>query len=271
MPILIVVAAELPSAVAVTTAVAIAASSATGIAIRRRRLVCRMNPPASTGRTRATVNDRPGKRKKPRTASALPLWGSTGRVAFLEDAALDLPHRTLRNLVDEVDPARPLERRQRGRAPAEVGHLLVRQRRVTANDERRDHLTPTLVGQAGDDDVGDPGTEREHRLDLERVDVLPAADDHVVGAPDDVEITVLVAVAEVAGEVPAVPEHSCRCLVGAQIAGECVGDGRPGDVLAESARLHLSGVHGSGVGAGGDQQKLLRRRAAPDRPRLAVE
>jgi hypothetical protein len=51
----------------------------------------------------------------------------------------------------------------------------------------------------------------EHVLDLERMDVLAAGDDHVVDATLDPEVAVLVDPAGVAGVVPAVPN---RLLVG---------------------------------------------------------
>ena len=44
----------------------------------------------------------------------------------------------------------------------------------------------------------------EHLLDLARVDVVAAADDHVLLAVDDVEVAVLVLAADVAGGEPAV-------------------------------------------------------------------
>ena len=49
------------------------------------------------------------------------------------------------------------------------------------------------------------GVVVERLLDLPRVDVVAAADDHVLHAVDDEEVAVLVAVAEVAGVEPAAP------------------------------------------------------------------
>ena len=47
---------------------------------------------------------------------------------------------------------------------------------------------------------------QQHRLDLERVDVLAARDDHVLGAVDHGEVAVLVGGDDVAGAVPAVDQ-----------------------------------------------------------------
>ena len=60
----------------------------------------------------------------------------------------------------------------------------------------------------------------EHVLDLERVDVLAARDDHVVDATDDPEVAVVVEPARVARVVPAVAD---RLRVGVRtvpVAGE---------------------------------------------------
>ena len=61
---------------------------------------------------------------------------------------------------------------------------------------------------------------REDVLDLERVDVLAARDDHVVEPAVDPEVAVVVEVAGVAGVVPAVADR-LRVGVGAvPVAGE---------------------------------------------------
>ena len=54
---------------------------------------------------------------------------------------------------------------------------------------------------------------RGHRvLDHQRVDVVAAADDQVLGAPGDVDPAVVVGVAEVAGvEQAALDEHAASC------------------------------------------------------------
>ena len=75
-------------------------------------------------------------------------------------------------------------------------------------------------GSAHHRHLAHPGVAREHVLDLERMDVLAAGDDHVVDPPVDPEVAVGVEVAGVAGVVPAVAN---RLLVGVRpvpVAGE---------------------------------------------------
>ena len=62
------------------------------------------------------------------------------------------------------------------------------------------------MGHADDGGLGDVGVLVERGLDLGRVDVLAAADDHVLEAVDDVEVAVVVEPADVAGVEPAVGE-----------------------------------------------------------------
>ena len=73
-----------------------------------------------------------------------------------------------------------------------------------ALDERADDLAVLRVGHAHDLDVLDAGHRVEELLDLARVDVLPAADDHVLDAPGDAVVAVLVDGAQVARVQPAV-------------------------------------------------------------------
>ena len=72
-------------------------------------------------------------------------------------------------------------------------------------------MAEPLVGRADDRDLAHAGMAREHVLDLERVDVLAARDDHVVEPAVEPEVAVLVEPADVAGVVPAVAD---RLLVG---------------------------------------------------------
>ena len=68
-----------------------------------------------------------------------------------------------------------------------------------------DPLAPLVVGQADDRAVEDRGVGQQGLLDLGRVDVEPAGDDHVLEPVDDVQVAVVVQVADVAGVMPAVP------------------------------------------------------------------
>ena len=64
-------------------------------------------------------------------------------------------------------------------------------------------LAVPLVGDADDLGVDDVGVGVEELLDLPRVHVLPAADDHVLDPADDVEVALGVHDGEVAGVHPA--------------------------------------------------------------------
>ena len=67
-----------------------------------------------------------------------------------------------------------------------------------ADDDRDDALPPAIVRRADHRHLLHPGVAREHVLDLERMHVLAAGDDHVVDPPVDPQVTVLVQVAGVA-------------------------------------------------------------------------
>ena len=103
-------------------------------------------------------------------------------------------------------------------------------------------LAVLLVGDADHLHVLDVGVGVEELLDLARVDVLPAADDHVLDPADDVAVAVLAHLGEVAGVHPAVgvdglggllgvvpvAEHH-RVAAGAELAGLPALDGLAGD------------------------------------------
>ena len=76
-----------------------------------------------------------------------------------------------------------------------------------ADDERLDLLAVALVRHADDRGQRDRLVGDQHLLDLARVHVEAAADDHVLGAVDDVVEAVLVAAGQVAGAEPAVAHH----------------------------------------------------------------
>ena len=89
------------------------------------------------------------------------------------------------------------------------------------HDRCRDLLAEPCVRESDDGGFGDRRMLVEHLLDLARVDVEPAADDHVLQPPDDVDEPVLVHTAEVAREEPAV-----------------LGDRLLGGLLASPVALH---------------------------------
>ncbi len=67
------------------------------------------------------------------------------------------------------------------------------------DDPRGRRLAPALGGHAGDRRLGDVGVLAQHRLEVARVEVEAAADDHVLAAIDEREEAVVVEAADVAG------------------------------------------------------------------------
>ena len=80
------------------------------------------------------------------------------------------------------------------------------QRRVADDDDRVHRLDPALVGHSEDRDLEHGGMRPERVLDLERIHVLTAGDDHVLGAIEQREVVLVVEGADVARAVPAVDE-----------------------------------------------------------------
>src|SRR3954454_9448286 len=160
----------------------------------------------------------------------------------LRDADLaleDLARRAHGERVDEVDDARVLV----------GGHALLGEgadgvrvglRAVLEDDRRRDLLAHLLVRHADDRGLRDRGVLVEDLLDLARVDVVAAADDHVLLAVDDEEVAVLVDLGHVARVEPAVAHDLLRGVVAVPVAlHEVVA--ADGD-LADLALAHLLAV-----------------------------
>src|SRR5207249_11639321 len=108
-------------------------------------------------------------------------------------------------------------------------------------DPGHDLLAVLLGGNADHLDVGDVGVRVEKLLHFARVDVLAAADDHVLDPADDVDVALLVHGGEVAGVHPArrVDRLARRLLVvpvaahddvaaAAQLAGRAPGQDHAG-------------------------------------------
>jgi hypothetical protein len=92
-----------------------------------------------------------------------------------------------------------------------------RRRRGAAGRERheRDDLLADLRVRPADDGAAVTlGVREQDVLDVARVDVEAVADDEVLDAVDDVEVAVLVEVADVAGVEPAVAD-ACSVASGA--------------------------------------------------------
>ena len=68
-----------------------------------------------------------------------------------------------------------------------------------SDDEGGDRLAPDVVGNPTTATWAHARVRGEHVLDLARIDVVAAGDDHVGGAVDQSEIALLVEAADVAG------------------------------------------------------------------------
>src|SRR3546814_16734383 len=76
-----------------------------------------------------------------------------------------------------------------------------------ADDDRDDLAPPALVGQSHDDALLDSVEGEERGLDLCGVDVLAPGDDQVIAPVGDIEVALLVEVAQVARAQPAVAQR----------------------------------------------------------------
>src|SRR5437762_5251234 len=155
--------------------------------------------------------------------------GSDGRGRRLlplgELAAEDLAGRGARDLVDELDLADPLVV---GDPLLHEGHQLVARHAGTGADlhEGLRDLARLRIRLADDARVGDGGMLAEHRLDLRRPDPEALVLDELLLAVDDEDVPVLVLLADVAGEEPAVPQHGRGVLGLVPVAAH---DLRPAD------------------------------------------
>ena len=70
---------------------------------------------------------------------------------------------------------------------------------MAERNEGGDCLAPFVVGNPDDDDLAHVRVRREHVLDLARIDVVAAGDDHVGGTIDEIEKAGFVKAADVAG------------------------------------------------------------------------
>src|SRR5689334_10599673 len=143
------------------------------------------------------------------------LRGVAGAQVTLEHLAA----RRARELRHEVDRAGELVAREP--LPRERDQRLRRRAGARAQDDQRlDGLPPMSVGYTDDGDVGDVGVLRQRLLDLDRIDVLAAADDHVLDPVSEEQVAVLVEIPAVAGAQPAVPcQRGCGLGRAVEVAG----------------------------------------------------
>src|SRR4051812_16934900 len=166
--------------------------------------------------------------------------GRRGLALGDERRAADLRGRRPRDRVDDLDGLRDLVRRQ---PLLGVGDHLGRARRrgrIGRLDDRVHATAPLRVAEADDHDIGDAGVLGERALHLGGEDVGPAADDEVDATIGDVEVAVLVEVAEVAGRAETVVGG--RQQRRAAEVGVEAGRGRPHVDLAHLARGQLAAV-----------------------------
>src|SRR5918994_6958886 len=124
-----------------------------------------------------------------------------------------LPGRVARQLVDEGDLPRALVVREV--LGAERLELVALDVGVgLAHDKGGDVLTEHVVRYADDRGLAHRRVFEDHALDVSRVHVVPAADDEVLLASDEVEEPVVVEVAEVSTAQPTVTRPRARCGVG---------------------------------------------------------
>src|SRR5438067_1535733 len=123
-----------------------------------------------------------------------------GHLAHLE--LLDLARDRHRERVDELPVARDLVRGDF--APAEGHQVVIRDPGTLARlHPGHDFFAVALAGHADDLDIAHVGVGVQEFLDLARIDVLAAADNHVLDAPDDVDVALVVHGRQVTGVHPA--------------------------------------------------------------------
>src|SRR5262245_52424822 len=130
------------------------------------------------------------------------LAGQVGRAAA-QHVLLDLAGRGLGQLGHEAHPVRGLEVRQAA-AGERDDLLLARLLPVAEHHERVRRLAPLLVRQPDDRHLHHRRVAQQDALDLQRGDVLAAADDHVLDPVTDLRVAVRVQHSGIAGVEPAV-------------------------------------------------------------------
>ena len=164
--------------------------------------------------------------------------GHASRELVGEDVAAHLAHEGLRDLVDDLDALGP---QALGHALAfQVGRdrLQGRHRVAQRRHEGADALAQAVVGHADGGRLAHARAAHQVVVDLAGRQVLAAADDDLLAPAVDADAAVLVHVAQVAREPPAVVgERAVGALRLVQVADELVR--ATGDVLALDARGHI--------------------------------
>src|ERR1043165_7797125 len=167
---------------------------------------------------------------------------------------LDFSVRRARQRVDEHELSRKLELRD---SDGKIRRQLLLRR--LGDDKGDAGLAPALVRHGHDGGVGDARVRDQLGLDLRRIDVHAAADEHVLGAAGDEEEAVVVAPRQIAGAEEAVlAEGLARRGLVVPVA---LGDVRPADPhLADLAVLHVMALSIDDAHLG-EEQRLADRAA----------
>src|SRR5436305_4828018 len=172
----------------------------------------------------------------------------------------DLPCRTFREILDKPDFPRVLVRRDT--LLDVLAQLVVAGTCALLQRDRGCHLLAVLVmGNAQHGGLANIWMLVEHFLDLARVDVVAASDDHLLLAIDDEEVTVFIDLRHIARVKPAVANRLGGGVVLVPVALHHVVP--PDHDLADLARRHL-------VALIVDDSHLDSFDWRPDRSRLAL-
>src|ERR1700682_4206240 len=164
----------------------------------------------------------------------MPMSLLSGRETLAQWLLVDLPGRGLGQLVDDLPTRRDFE------GGEQVATVLLDARELGArreDDDGVDLLASDLVGTPDDRRSPHRRVLEQHVLDLARIDVLAAADDHVLLAVDEEEEAVLVAVPDVPRVEPTVEQRLRRGIGTVEVAphdvrtahAELAADPRPRD------------------------------------------
>src|SRR5512140_2461091 len=146
-----------------------------------------------------------------RASDALPEW-------LLQFALEDLAGVLARQGVGELDPLRDLVAGE-PRLQIRADLFLSQYDAAVRLDERAHLLAELFVGNAEHRAVGDAGYLHQFGFNFGRVDVGAAENDHVAGAPRQIEVAVIVEEADITGrDQPAT--RRLAALVGIAVVGE---------------------------------------------------
>ena len=186
---------------------------------RRSRRCARAAPgtPNSASRRFERASERVVGGHRPPTLAIQTAWVRSLQCSSRSTRLRSLPASVRGQLVAQLVAPRPLVPRDARRDERlEVGEVeLARHLRL---DDAVDALAPLVVRDAEHRDVEDTGVLVDDRLDLGRVDVHAARDDHVLLAVADVEVALLVRVRDVADGLPPALFVLAQLLVGAVVA-----------------------------------------------------